>query len=85
MKTKSLLLLFLVSLQSLFAQEIVGSWEGNLSVQGTKLPLIFNIQKNGEFYLSTLDSPMQGAKGIPVKETIYVNNELKINAPNLNL
>ncbi|POY39927.1 alpha/beta hydrolase [Flavobacterium alvei] len=85
MKTKSLLLLFLVSLQSLFAQEIVGSWEGDLSVQGTKLPLIFNIQKNGEFYLSTLDSPMQGAKGIPVKETIYVNNELKINAPNLNL
>jgi len=85
MKTKSLLLLFLVSFQSFFAQDIQGSWEGNLAIQGTKLPLIFNIQKNGELYLSTLDSPMQGAKGIPIKETIYVNNELKINAPNLNL
>ncbi len=85
MKTKILLLLFLVSFQQFFAQDIQGSWAGNLIVQGTQLPLIFNIQKNGEFYLSTLDSPMQGAKGIPLKETIYVNNELKINAPNFNL
>jgi len=85
MKTKLLLFFLFVTFQSLFAQEIQGTWEGNLSVQGTKLPLLFNIQKNGEFYLSTLDSPMQGAKGIPLKETIYVNNELKINAPNLGL
>lgn len=85
MKTKVLIFFLFVSFQSLFSQEIQGSWAGSLSIQGTQLPLIFNIQKNGDLYQTTLDSPMQGAKGIPVAETTFVNNELQIAAPNLNL
>lgn len=85
MKTKSVLFFLLISFQSIIAQEIVGSWQGNLSVQGTQLPLIFNFEKKGDYYQTTLDSPMQGAKGIPVKETSYVNNELQLTAPELNL
>lgn len=85
MKTKILLFSLFVSFQSLFSQEIQGSWEGSLSIQGTQLPLIFNIQKNGDLYQTTLDSPMQGAKGIPIAETTFANNELQIAAPNLNL
>lgn len=85
MKTKVLLLFLIVSLQSLFSQEIQGSWAGNLSIQGSQLPLIFNIQKNGDLFQTTLDSPMQGAKGIPIKETTFVNNELQIAVANLNL
>ena len=68
-----------------FSQEIQGSWGGSLSIQGTQLPLIFNIQKNGDLYQTTLDSPMQGAKGIPIAETTFANNELQIAAQNLNL
>jgi hypothetical protein len=85
MKSKVLIFFLFVSFQSLFSQEIQGSWAGNLSIQGTQLPLIFNIQKNGDLYQTTLDSPMQGAKGIPIKETTFANNELQIAAPNLNL
>lgn len=85
MKTKILLFSLFVSFQSLFSQEIQGSWAGSLSIQGTQLPLIFNIQKNGDLYQTTLDSPMQGAKGIPIAETTFANNELQIAAPNLNL
>jgi pimeloyl-ACP methyl ester carboxylesterase len=85
MKTNVLLFFLFISFQSLFSQEIQGSWAGNLSIQGTQLPLIFNIQKNGDLYQTTLDSPMQGAKGIPIAETTFANNELQIAAPNLNL
>lgn len=85
MKTKVLLFFLFISFQSLFSQEIEGSWEGSLSIQGTQLPLVFNIQKNDNLYKTTLDSPMQSAKGIPIAETTFVNNELQIAAPNLNL
>ncbi|HQK41006.1 MAG TPA: alpha/beta hydrolase, partial [Flavobacterium alvei] len=85
MKNKALVLILFLSFQSLFSQEIQGSWAGSLSIQGTQLPLIFNIQKNGDSYKTTLDSPMQGAKGIPVAETTFANNQLQIVAQNLNL
>jgi uncharacterized protein len=85
MKTKSALFFLILCFQSLLAQNIQGAWEGSLSIQGKSLPLIFNIQKSGDSYQTTLDSPMQGAKGIPVKETIFVNNELQLSAPELNL
>ncbi|MGL2988550.1 alpha/beta hydrolase family protein [Flavobacterium sp. RSSA_27] len=85
MKTKSALFFLFLCYQSIFAQDIQGSWEGSLSIQGRSLPLIFNIQKNGDSYQTSLDSPMQGAKGIPVKETKYINNELQLNAPEFNL
>ncbi len=85
MKTKLLLFFLFISFQSLFSQEIQGSWAGSLSIQGTQLPLILNIQKNGDLYQTTLESPMQGSKGIPIKETTFANNELQIAAPNLNL
>ena len=74
MKNKALVLILFLSFQSLFSQEIQGSWAGSLSIQGTQLPLIFNIQKNGDSYKTTLDSPMQGAKGIPVAETTFANS-----------
>lgn len=40
------------------AQE--GAWKGELDVMGTKLPLVFHFSDQG----CTLDSPMQGAKGL---------------------
>lgn len=85
MKTKSVLFLLFLCFQSIFGQDIQGAWEGSLSIQGTQLPIIFNVQKNGDSYQTTLDSPMQGAKGIPTKETTFTNNELQIKAPNLNM
>ena len=85
MKNFKLLFAFLLCVQSSFCQDITGSWSGEIKVQGTTLPLIFNIVKNGTELTSTLDSPAQGAKGIAVTSTIFKDNELLIQAANLNL
>ncbi len=61
-----------------YAQEIVGSWKGTLAVQGTEMPLIFNINEEGGNLKSTMDSPSQGATDIPMDETTYAENELTI-------
>ena len=67
------------------AQELVGSWKGELDIQGTKLPLIFNIHKDGNGYKSDFDSPMQGAKAIPIQKTTLENGEITFDASNLGI
>jgi pimeloyl-ACP methyl ester carboxylesterase len=84
MKTK-FLLLSLLSMQFLFAQEITGSWSGELKVQGMSLPLIFNIKQVDNVFTSTMDSPKQGATNIPLGATTFVDNQIVINAPALGL
>ncbi|MEO8236189.1 MAG: alpha/beta hydrolase [Flavobacterium sp.] len=77
-------ILFIVTLATsiVFSQEISGSWYGALQVQGTQLPLVFNISKTGNIYASTMDSPNQKAFGIPVNTTSFENSTLKITIPN---
>jgi uncharacterized protein len=80
MKTKiSLLILAWLFTMSLSAQTIVGDWAGELNVQGgIKLSLVLHIKASSNNTLtSTMDSPMQGAKDIPVDVITFVNNELK--------
>jgi pimeloyl-ACP methyl ester carboxylesterase len=84
MKTK-LLLLSLLSMQLLFAQDITGSWSGELNIQGMSLPLIIHIKKTGNEFSSTMDSPKQGATNIPLGTTTFMDNQLAINAPALGL
>lgn len=82
MKTKILSIL-LLSIQFIFAQEITGSWKGELDVQGMKLPLVFHIKNEGEKLISTLDSPKQGATNIPVSTTSYSADQLTLELPAL--
>jgi len=84
MKTKILSIL-LLSIQFIFAQEITGSWQGELDVQGMKLPLVFHIKKDGEKLISTLDSPKQGATNIPVNTTSYTADQLTLELPALGI
>ena len=84
MKT-TLLTVLLLSIQLLFAQEITGSWQGELDVQGMKLPLIFHIKKEGEKLISTLDSPKQGATNISVNTTSYIADQLTLELPALGI
>ncbi len=68
----------LITVVTASAQEIAGSWKGTLNVQGAELPLLFNVtNENGELS-STMDSPSQGATGIPMDETVFAENELTI-------
>ncbi|QZK89029.1 alpha/beta hydrolase [Flavobacterium sp. CHNK8] len=84
MKTKILSIL-LLSIQFIFAQEITGSWQGELDVQGMKLPLVFHIKKDGEKLISTLDSPKQGATNIPVNTTSFTADQLALELPALGI
>lgn len=82
---KNVLIILLLAVQTVSGQSIVGSWAGELNIQGMKLPLVLNISEKDDKLQSTLDSPKQGAKGLPVKETKFENNELTIEAPALGI
>ena len=71
------LALLLMSFQG-FAQEVTGSWKGTLNVQGAEIPLVFNVEEADGQYTATMDSPSQGATGIPMDEATLTGNELTI-------
>lgn len=77
---KKLAFTILASLISLtfFGQEITGQWNGVLKVPGAQLRLVFNIEKTANGISATMDSPDQGAKGIPVSSSSFENSVLKI-------
>ena len=76
MKNSFLLFGLLLLFSPVFGQEIIGSWAGELDIQGTKLPIIFNIKSSETGFSATMDSPSQGAKDIPVAKTTFENNLL---------
>ncbi|NBP70884.1 MAG: alpha/beta hydrolase, partial [Cytophagia bacterium] len=78
----TLLLTLLVSLTTL-AQDINGQWNGLLKVQGTQLRVVFNLKQTENGLSATLDSPDQGAKGIPTTASSFENGVLKIAIANL--
>ncbi len=79
MKTKLFLLtFFLISFNILMAQTIKGKWSGELDVQGQKLPLVFNFSGEDNALSATMDSPTQGASGIPVDKVDFANSKLTL-------
>lgn len=64
-----------LTVTAVIAQNIAGSWTGKLNVGGTELNVVLNFTKDSKGKLScTLDSPDQGAKGIPAE---VVSDDLK--------
>lgn len=59
-------------------QEIAGQWNGVLKVQGIQLRLVFHVTAANGGFSATMDSPDQGASGIPVSATTFVNSHLKM-------
>lgn len=68
MKSKlGILTLALAILGCAQAYALTGSWRGNLSFGGVSLPLVFNFSESTSGVTQcTMDSPNQGATGIPV-------------------
>jgi len=54
-----------------------GTWSGELDVQGMKLPLVFHLDDEAP----TMDSPVQGAKGIPVQLERDSSGKLIVSIP----
>ncbi len=58
--------------------DITGQWNGILKVQGIQLRVVFNISKTENGYISTMDSPDQHAIGIPITNTSFEKQTLKL-------
>jgi alpha/beta superfamily hydrolase len=85
MKKVLLFLSFICCSFSLFAQEIVGQWNGMLKANEKPLRISFNISSTEKGLSATMDSPDQGAKGIPTSSVSFDNNKLKITADALKM
>lgn len=82
MKKIALILFTILTTLSIYGQDISGQWHGVLKVQGIQLRIVFNINQTDKAYSSTMDSPDQGAKGIPVTSTNYENSILELEISN---
>ena len=78
MKKYSLLASFVILFSGVHAQGILRDWYGILNVSGTSLHLVFHIAKVAEKYSSTMDSPDQGARGLPIDSTQVKGNDVTI-------
>lgn len=67
------------------AQGIRGQWNGALDIQGMTLTVVFNIEETEDGFKTTMDSPDQGAKGLPTTSTEFSDNNLVIVADDLGM
>jgi len=74
----SVVVLFCISCMQIYGQDVKGTWKGKLTVQGTEVPLIFHIEENEGVLSTKMDSPSQGASGIPMDSTVLENNQLTL-------
>ncbi len=67
------------SQSSLSRKNVAGDWQGNLKVSGMNLRLVFHLSLDakGELH-GTLDSPDQGATGIPVSRVVLQKDSIRI-------
>lgn len=63
-------------------EQVTGTWSGALSIGNTKLRLVFNISSKSDGTLTaTMDSPDQGAKGIPVQSVRLAQDSIYLVIP----
>jgi len=68
----------LLSTMTAYSQDIIGEWDGVLSIQGNSLRIVFHISKTDVGFSATMDSPDQGAKGIQMSHVTFENGVLTI-------
>lgn len=78
-------ILILLATANIYAQNIEGQWNGVLDVQGTQLRLVFNITKTATGIAATMDSPDQGAKGLPTTSASFEKSVLTIVAKSMQM
>jgi hypothetical protein len=58
--------------------DLVGRWQGTLAVGDVQLRLVFEVRQSGDGVLeATLDSPDQGATGIPVASVQFDGSSVR--------
>ena len=71
-------LILLISVATLTSAQ-TGTWSGKLEVQGIRLALVFHLDGDNP----TMDSPDQGAKGIPIDVSRTATGSIAINIPSI--
>lgn len=85
MKRLALFILSALATLSVYAQDITGQWNGMLSVQGQQLRLVLHVVRADTGYTATVDSPDQGAKGIPVTTVTFKDPVLRFEITSLHI
>ena len=76
---KLLVFMFFLSIINMMqGQTLDGDWSGKLNAMGQEIPLILHISGEDENLEVTMDSPSQGATGIPVDNATFTDGEFKI-------
>ena len=71
MKKLIVLATLLAGCTSPHGHSVAGTWNGTLAPDGARLRVVFHITRNGDALQATMDSPDQGAKGLPVSAVSY--------------
>ena len=82
MKKIVLCVIAVVSALTVYSQDMSGQWNGALKVPGAQLRLVFHITATEQGYRATMDSPDQGATGIPVTTTLFEDSVLTLKVAN---
>lgn len=69
----------IAALLCLTTQAQSGTWSGKIDIQGTQLPVVFHLDGDKP----TMDSPRQGATGIPIKVTRNDFGSVEIAIPSI--
>ncbi len=79
MKKTILSFLLVFTTITAFAQDLRGTWSGDLHVGPTTLPLVLHVNTDDKGVTTcTMDSPAQGAKDIPTKVDFISNDSLAV-------
>lgn len=57
---------------------LTGNWRGDLKFGTMSLPLVFNFSEKGDATECTMDSPSQGAKGIPTEVVLCTADSISL-------
>lgn len=78
MKNGILFVLLTLIQQVCAQQEVIGDWTGKLTIPGFSLRINFHITQKNNVLTATMDSPDQGAVGIPVDQVTFVDGVLNL-------
>lgn len=84
-KTFLIMIALFAATSWLRSQDISGNWQGELHIMGQKLRIIFHIEKKDTLYTTIMDSPDQGAYGLPTDRTGVADNQLEIVAAGMGI
>lgn len=84
-KTFLIMIALFAATSWLWSQDISGNWQGELHIMGQKLRIIFHIEKKDTLYTTIMDSPDQGAYGLPTDRTGVADNQLEIVAAGMGI